>query len=314
MDRSLPRKGIAGGLALLALSAPAAFADAPVNDNYMSSLRLNDPGSRLDRTDTLVDRRDTTQATTQADIFAPPKSGGPAEPLACQGSGYTHTVWYDFYPDKSGLVRLRASGYDAAVSLFTFNTSTLVPDFAGGQCSNAQGAGATEELLTNVTGGRAYTIQIGGVADAAGPLTFQFDYLADADGDGVLDNVDDCPGLPARGTKNGCPPRVGGQVTLRAQPSATGVTLLGLSVSAARGARVRVRCSRGCSSQSGRGPHASFPRLKGAALRAGSTLSILVTKPGSIGTYVSYRIARGNFKKTTRCLNPGSKTPRRRCR
>ena len=305
---------MAGALTLLALGAPAAFADAPINDNYLSSLRLNDPGSKLDRTDTLVDRRDTSAATVQADIFAPPKSGGPAEPTACQGSGYSHTVWYDFYPDVSGLVRLRASGYDTAVSLFTFNRTTLLPDFAGGQCSNSQGAGATEELLTNVTGGKAYTIQIGGVADASGPLTFQFDYLADADGDGVLDNVDACPNLPARGTKNGCPPRVGGQATLRAQPSATGVTLLGLTVSSSSGARVRVRCSRGCATQTATGARTSFPRLRGASLRAGSTLSIYVTKPGAIGTYVRYRIARGNFTKTTRCLDPGSLTPRRRCR
>src|SRR3954453_6956676 len=120
MDSSLLRKGTAGCLTVLALGVlgvPAALADPPVNDNYLSSLRLNDPGSRLDRTNTLVDRRDTTQATSQADIFAPPRSGGPAEPAACAGSGYGHTAWYDFYPDESGVVRVRASGYDAVVSV-----------------------------------------------------------------------------------------------------------------------------------------------------------------------------------------------------
>jgi hypothetical protein len=314
MDSSLLRKGLAGCLTVLALGTPVALADPPVNDNYLSSLRLNDPGSRLDRSNTLVDRRDTAQATTQADIFAPPRSGGPAEPAACKGTGYGHTAWYDFYPDESGVVRVRASGYDAVVSVFPFSRQTLVPDFAAGQCSNAEGAAATEELLMTVSGGKAYTVQVGGVADVAGPLTFQFDYLADADSDGVLDNVDDCPTLAARGRKKGCPPSVGAQATLRAQPTAGGVTLLGLAVSAASGTRVRVRCTRGCASQSSRGPRASFPRLKGAQLPAGATLAIFVTKPGAIGSYVSYRIARGNFTKSTRCLNPGSTTPRKRCR
>src|SRR5690242_6606687 len=83
MDRSLVKKGVAAALTLLALTAPQAFAAPPINDNYLSSLRLNDPGSRLDRTNTLVDNRAAAEATTQADVFAPPRSGGPAEQTTC---------------------------------------------------------------------------------------------------------------------------------------------------------------------------------------------------------------------------------------
>jgi hypothetical protein len=313
MDRTLPRKGIAAGLLLLALWAPAALAAPPVNDNYLNSLRLNEPGSRLDRANTLVDRRSVAEATTQADIFAPPRSGGPAEPLICQGAAYGHTAWYDFHPDVTGLVRIRASGYDAVVSLFPFDRRTLVPDLTGGTCLNAAGGGATEELLTSVKADQPYTIQIGAVGDAA-DLTFQFDFLADTDGDGVLDNVDDCPKLAARGAAKGCPPRLRADATLRAQPTTDGVVLLGLAVSAPRGARVRVQCSAGCRSQAKTARSVGFPKLAGTRLRAGSTLSIYVTRPGQIGTYVRYRIARGNFSKATRCLNPGSRTPRATCK
>src|SRR5262249_40461962 len=154
-------------------------------------------------------KRSTAEATTQTDLFAPPQMGGPAEITACQGTFYGHTVWYDFYPDVDGLVRVRASGYDAVVSLFPFNRKTLVPSTP--VCSNASGSGATEELLTKVQGGKSYTVQVGSVGDG-GDLTFQFDFLADTDGDGVLDNVDACPTLSAPGRKNGCPPKVSAEV------------------------------------------------------------------------------------------------------
>jgi hypothetical protein len=313
MDRSFPRKGLVGALTVLALSAPVAAAAPPVNDNYLNSLRLNEPGKPLDRTNTLVDKRATAEATTQADLFAPPRSGGPAEQAACQGTGYGHTVWYDFYPDTDGLVRIRASGYDATVSLFPFSRTTLVPDFAGGTCINQAGIGATEELLTSVRGGKAYTVQVGAVGDG-GDLTYQFDFLADTDGDGVLDNVDDCPTIAARGTKKGCPRRVSAEASLKAQPTATGVMLVGLTVTAPHGARVRVKCNRGCAPQAKTASAVAFPKLRGKQLRAGSTLAIYVTRPGAIGTYVRYRISRGNFTKITRCLKPGSNTPRRTCR
>jgi hypothetical protein len=314
MDRSLARKALAGCVTLLALSAPVAIAAPPINDNYLSSSRLNEPGKTLDSTHTLVDdKTNTAEATVQPDVFAPPKSGGPAELTACQGAGYGHTVWYDFYPDTSGLVQLQASGYDAVVSLVEFNRQTLMPDLGSVQCSNASGGGATEKLLTAVTGGKAYTIQIGAVGDG-GPLVFQFDFLRDTDRDGVLDNVDSCPRLAARGSKRGCPPRLSADATLRAQPTANGVMLLGLSVSAPHGARVRVTCSAGCSPQARTASAVGFPKLRGAQLRAGSTLAIFVTRPGAIGTYLRYRIARGNFAKVKRCLNPGSRTPRTSCR
>jgi hypothetical protein len=257
--------------------------------------------------------RDTTNASVQGDVFNPPRSGGPAEPTECGGAGYGKTVWYDFYPDVSGLVRLRANGYDTVISLVQFNRQTAVPDFGGRACSNASGS-TSEEFLTRVRKGRSYTVQLGGVNNTAGNLEFLFDFLADTDGDGVLDDTDKCDRLKGPRTNAGCPPRLKADATIRARPTPNGIELVSLSVAATRGARVEVRCSRGCRRQVKRARRTvRFPALRGTRLAAGSAIEVRTTKRNSIGSYLRYRILRGNFSKTERCLNPGSNKPRRRC-
>jgi len=286
---------------------------APINDDYLQSLRLNEPGQRLERKDTLGDRRDASNASVQPDLFNPPSSGGPAEPTQCQGVSYGRTIWYDFYPDVSGLARIRASGYDTVISVVPFNRSTGQPNLGALLCSNASSS-TTEEFLVRVRRRGSYSIQLGGVADAGGSLEFLFDFLADTDGDGVLDDVDRCKRLDGPERRSGCPPRLKGEVTLRARPTAGGIALVGLKVSATSGSRVVVRCSRGCRRQVKRARRiVGFPRLRGRRLPAGSKLVVRVTKRGAIGAYTSYTIRSGNFKKVERCTNPGSSRPRKRC-
>jgi len=303
------------GLALL-LAAPvvvqAAPPGAPVNDDYLESLQLNAPGSKLDRTSTLRDLRDTTLASVQGDVFAPPRSGGPAEVTACGSTGYGRTVWYDFYPDVSGVARIRANGFDTVLSVVPFNSETAVPNFADRLCVN-ESSSTTEELLARVAKGRAYTIQVGGVGDTGGNLEFLFDFLADTDGDGVLDDVDKCDRLKGPASEAGCPKRLRANVTLRALPLSDGIKLLRLSVAASRGSRVSVRCA-GCRPQAEKVRRTvGFGRLRGKRLRAGTSLVIRVTRRNAIGAYFRYDITRGNFKKVERCLNPGSTKPRRKC-
>jgi len=304
------------GLVLL-LAAPAvvqaAPPGAPLNDDYLESLQLNAPGSKLERTNTLRDVRDTSQGSVQGDVFAPPRSGGPAEPTTCPGSStsYGRTVWYDFYPDVSGITRIRANGFDTAIAVVPFNSSTAVPSFGSRQCVN-ESSSSTEELLAQVAKGRAYTVQIGGVGDAGGNLEFLFDFLADTDSDGVLDDVDRCDRLSGPSSESGCPKRLRASVTLRARPLAGGIQLIGLNVKATRGSRVSVRCS-GCPPQAKRAKTVGFGRLRGRRLRAGTSLVVRVVRRNAIGAYFEYKITRGNFRKIERCLNPGSRKPRRRC-
>ena len=290
---------------------------APPNDDYLQSFALNQPGERLERTDTLKDEQDTSNASVQADVFSPPNSGGPAEATTCDGVSYGRTVWYDFYPDVPGVVRVRANGYDAAIAVVPFARRTSMPDFDRRACIN-DSSSTQEELLTRVRSGRAYTIQLGGVNDAAGELEFLFDFLADTDNDGVLDDADNCPRLSGGGRPSGCPKRLRPDVVLRAQPVAGGIRVLGLTVKAPRGSRIQVTCTRGCRREVRRaergGRTISFKRVRGNRLPARSKLEIRVTRRRAIGAYVAYKIRNGDFKRVERCLRPGSKKPRRRCR
>ena len=286
---------------------------APLNDDYLESLRLNEPGQPLERRDTLGDMRDTTSASVQSDLFAPPSSGGPAEPTQCQGASYGRTVWYDFYPDVNGLARIRAAGYDTVIAVVPFQRATGAPNLGALVCSNGSSS-TTEEFLVRVRRGGSYSIQLGAVGDVGGNLEFLFDFLADSDGDGVLDDVDRCKRFRGPQSRSGCPPRLKGEAVLRASPTSGGIRLVALTVAATRGSRVTVRCSRGCRRQVKRGGRAArFPALRGRQLRAGTKLTVRVTKRGAIGAYTSYRILSGNFKKVERCTNPGSSKPRRRC-
>jgi hypothetical protein len=270
----------------LAGVAPAAA--APINDNYLNSLRLNDPGTRLNRTDTLRDLRDTTGATVQTDVFNPPMMGGPAEPTTCQGVSYGATVWYDFHPDVNGAVRLRTSGFDNVISLVPFDETTAQPDFAARRCVPNL-ATNTQELDAPVAAGKAYTVQIGGVNGAAGMLEFLFDFIPDIT-------------------------RITADATLIAQALPSGIRVRSLTVTGApKKAKVSVRCSAGCRPVAKTAATVRFPSLSGAQLRAGARVQIYVTAANSIGTYIEYKIKRGNFSKLVRCLEPGSTKPRATC-
>jgi len=307
------RAAVWAAAALLALPAASSAQSAPVNDDYLQSLRLNDPGSRLERSATLRDTRDTTNATVQSDVFSPPQSGGPAELTTCAGTSFGKTVWYDFYPDVNGVVQLRASGYDTVFAVVPFNRNSGLPNFGGALCSNASSS-TTEQYFVEVQRRDSYSVQIGGVNGAGGALEFLFDFLADTDGDGVLDTEDDCRRLDGTRRNDGCPLRPRVTTTLRALPTAGGIELAALSVRAARGSRIAVRCSSGCRQQVKRARSTvGFPALRGVELRAGARLEIRVTRANYFGAFVRYTVSPGNFKKIERCMNPGSRRLLRRC-
>lgn len=280
-----PVVAVLGLLAALYLAAPAAA--VPINDNYLSSLRLNDPHTKLNRTDTLQDVRDTTGATVQTDLFNPPMMGGPLEPTACQGANYGASVWYDFHPDVNGAVRIRTSGFNNVISLMTFSDATGLPDLTVRRCVTNLTT-MTQELDAPVVAGKAYTVQLGGVDNAQGMLEFLFDFIPDI-------------------------ARIRADATLAAKGFTSSVRIQSLNVTAPRGSRVDVRCTRGCRSQTKTGTKVSFPALRGRSLPVGAKLEIFVTAPGAIGAYIEYRIKPNTFQKVVRCLEPGSRKPLVRC-
>ena len=76
-----------------------------------------------------------------------------------------------------------------------------------------------------------------------------------------------------------------------------------------------VSCTEGCKTEVKRAQSkVTFPKIRNDKLPAGSKLVIRVTRKRAIGAYIAYKIRDGNFTKIERCLNPGSRKPRRRCR
>jgi hypothetical protein len=304
-------------VALIALVIPAvALAVVPANDDYLKSTTINRPDTRVPREE-VKDSVDTTEATTQPDVFVPAATGGGAETTECRGRSYGKTVWYDLHPDVDGAVEIQTGGFDVAISIYEFDlkTSKLLRRV---DCSAEAG---NQDYIppTLLQGKRHYTIQIGGLDNGAGPLggmlgvTFQF--FADRDDDGVFDPLDACPDQPGVRQAGGCPPELRSTPKLTARPTATGIVVTKLSVSAPKGAKVEVRCRRRCSGHQARTAGVvSFPLLRGRALPAGAVIEVFVTKAQSIGTYTRYEIVRGNFKRVDRCLRPGSHQPRKKCK
>ncbi len=266
------------------IAASATGPEPPINDNYLDSLNLNAPGKPLNRVDTLTDTRNTTNATVQSELFNPPSHGGGPELTGCDGVSEGKTIWYDFYPDANGIMRVRTSAtFGTVMAVMPYDPKTLLPEYNKRECAVNEPTKAGE-LFVDVAAGKSYTAQIGGVDEAGGELEVLFDYLVQL--------------KPLQA-----------EATLTAQPLSSGVRVLGLAVTAPAKARVEVRCTRGCSPQTQTGRSVGFSRLRGAVLPDGAVLKIYATAKNRIGTYIEYRIRRGSFSKVQRCLRPGSKKP-----
>jgi hypothetical protein len=272
---------IAVGLSAAGSVAVAQAPTAPINDDYLNSLNLNQPGSALDSVNTLVDRRDLTAATVQPNILAP--KPGPAEMTGCGPDAEGHTIWYDFYPNANGLVQVATSAaFSTVIAVMPYDPNTLLPINSQRKCI-VNATNNSHSLFVNVTAGKDYTIQLGGEDNSAGPVELQFNYLL---------------------------PPLSANATLAAQPTSSGVKVVSLNVSAPKKSSVTVQCTRGCHTQSARGSGGtvSIRGLKGAALPAGALLKIYVTAPNRIGAYIAYKITRGNLSKLPQqCVSPGSK-------
>ncbi|MGI8801800.1 MAG: hypothetical protein ACR2KV_06445 [Solirubrobacteraceae bacterium] len=173
------------------------------------------------------------------------------------------------------------------ISLLPFSDTTLLPDLTNVRCVPNLTTN-THELDLPVKAGRAYTVQIGGVDSAQGMLEFLFDFFPDIT-------------------------RISADTTLVAQQLPNGIRVKSFRVTAPRGTRVELRCTRGCPTRAKTAGAVTFPGFAGTRLTAGSKLEVFVTAKNAIGAYIEYRIGRGSFTKITRCLSPGSRTPKVKC-
>jgi hypothetical protein len=330
-DRTVPVR--AGRTYIAPLPAPRRAArravlrqaGPPPNDDYLLSLSPEDPRTgSLPHNVSFTDTVDTTAATDQRDdLFAPERSGGGPEPTVCGGTVVGKTVWYDLNPDVDGFAEIDASGFDAVIAVYQYSRTT--GRLLRGQCFN-DSARVTEEALPPLRAGVAYTVQIGGVETAAGiasgRLAVRIRFLADRDGDGRIDRLDECPTLAGARATSFCPPTVGVQTSYTFGGAARGrLSLTRFDVRVARPRRVRIvlACVRGCAftlSRTSRRPGV-VPLVRGGArsLAPGARLELRVTARGHIGVAWRYRVRGGRLERVAaRCLRPGSARRRIPCR
>lgn len=302
--------------AAVLLTAPAVAAAAPpANDNYLASSPVNSLEFR-----TSVD---TTEATTQPDLFNPnrdgvPLTGGDAEPLDCDGTGFGKTVWYDLAPQVDGGVQIRATaGFQTVVAVYEWdarensNTSSRITRRVA--CSANAGQ---DDLLLDVRGKRNYTIQVGGAASAGGPLNLSLDFFPDRDGDGILDALDKCRSVPGIERFGGCPPELRVAPSIAFTGTGNGIIVRRLTVDRVpKGAKVVARCS-GCGThtvKAKRFGRVSINRIVGRRVAAGANVELRITlkrtgkgtyRFGATGAYFKWPIrANGTGQRVTRCLN-----------
>jgi hypothetical protein len=298
--------------AALAAAPAVASAAPPPNDNYLASTTIaSSPFSDLP---------DTTEATTQTDLFNPSAQGQPLggagpESTTCNGAPIGRTVWYDLRPESAGGVEVQTSAaFDQAVAVYEWNpTDSKITKLVS--CQNTPGT--SEDVILEVAKGKAYTFQVGGVNGAGGQLSFKLDYFPDTDADGVLDAQDDCkttPGIP----NSGCPPMLRSGASVNFDRVAGGLRLTALSVSSVpKGAKVTVRAAGASQTvKAKKAGRVKLSNLVGRLARTGQTIEFRITlarngtgkyRYGATGAYVKWPVtASGLGTKVTRCLHAGT--------
>jgi hypothetical protein len=319
--------------AFTATSAPA-LAVPPLNDNYLASTAINVSGTTLQPI--FNDQVDTTDATTQSDLFNPGPDGQPLggdgpEPTQCNGTTFGKTVWWDFHPKVNGGVEIKANGFDDVITVYQWddsndaNSSKIVKTI---QCQDSTSAPGEDMILTDeVKAGKAYTVQVGGVAGpggliAGGPLSFELDYFADTDGDGVYDAIPDhCKKVPGPDRFGGCPPQLKSVVVPSFNYDTIGSSIRIHTLLLAhlpKGAKVQARCGSSCPTVTAVAKHSTveFKRLEGRVVPKGARISLRVTlghtgtgnyKFGATGVLFSWPVTSGAIGlKRTQCLKVGT--------
>jgi hypothetical protein len=305
-------RSISVWIAAALLGACPAYATPPANDDYLAATALNTPGSPMPRDTVTTPATDTSEAGLQADLLSPPSNGGPPEPNACGATGLDRTVWYRLFPDVDGRINLQAAGFDATLALVPL-TSVEAPLPQDYICVN-QRDDIIETLTAPVKAGTGYAVQVGGAAGATGVLQVSFTFLPDRDSDGVTDDVDRCPRRP--GTENGCPPRIVAAIAYKYDGAPNGARFRYLEVRGVpSGARIDIRCSRGCRSQrlTVRSRVTRVKAFRARLMPAGAHIEVRITKRAHVGAYRKFTVSVGDVTTADGCLPPGSTVPSHSC-
>jgi len=286
--------------AVLALPA-SAMAAPPPNDNYLASTTI--AGEEY------TDSVDTTEATTQPDMFNPnrdglPFGGGDPEPTSCGGaSPFGKTVWWDFQPPSAGGVEIKANGgFDVVVAVYKWSASTSKITSTV-RCQNDE-AGSEDLIIPRVSAGTNYTIQVGGANNAGGPVRREFTYFPDTDGDGILDDAPDkCRKQPGISRFGGCPPELRATPRVSYMTIGSGLRITNLEIDdMPKGARAEVRCGRTVKQRAKRKGTLKVRGCTGRTVNGGGSIQVRVTlgrtgkgqyRYGAVGKYFRWPVSGG---------------------
>jgi hypothetical protein len=335
------KRALAIALTAAAVLPASAAAQATINppdgDNYLRPLALSDfdnPG-KFPRQE-VGWLGNTTDYTTQADMFNPPGTGGPAEPTNC-GSPYGKTIWSVLYIDKKGSLTITTSAqFDSVIGFVPFNgPSDPAPDINHGVCIDRL-AGLDEQLKVNVSGGHWYAVQVGGTGTTQGgqvQTKFLFKPTPKAKPKPIKSQgflfykfpplritTMYATSVPKGSTiKVHCSSSCGNKtVKVRSKPVlrdnvfATGPQMVPVPLAAApTGGVSRAKPTATRSRPIVRAAKSKVTIFKNKAVRSGTKVEMRITKPGMIGKYWSWKIPGQGV--TIRCLKPGSSKPRKKC-
>jgi hypothetical protein len=310
-------------VAALFLAPAVAAAAPPVNDNYLASTEINAPGTTLPLDSPFT--VDTTEATVQADTFdfnkdGTPLGGGPAELTTCGATSYGKTVWYDIHPNVDGGLLVQAASVPGApafqpvLRLYQWDPNTS-------RITNTVACATPGPLAPNLKKGRSYTLQVGGVGGAGGPLNLDVTFLPDTDGDGLLDvgdQKDQCPTIPGIARDGGCPPTLNVAPSVLYDRVAGGVRITSLVVAKVpKGAKVTATAGGGSQTvKAKKAGTVKLTKLAGRTAKAGASIVLKVTmsrtgsstyKYGATGAYFKWPVkAAGLGTRVTKCLMVGT--------
>jgi hypothetical protein len=341
-------------IALVAAAALPASAGAqtpitpPAGDNYLGPFAFSTqqdfahPGRFPSQEVGYI--ADTTNYTVQADMYAPPSSGGPPEPHQCgtlrdgRPDLYGKTVWTVFYADRYGRMSISTAGsIDGVIGVIPFKSPTgdPTPRLDLGYCQDSLG-GLQEDTTFLVSPKSWYAIQVGGAEGGTTPsggqvqAKFLLRKPASVDGQAFLfwaskgptitnmyvKSVPKGEKVTVSCTKHACPKKT---INVKTKPMAG----LFSGKIAAPAPGVRMKAATGAGSE-GAQPVALRPIVREAKkqvqifknqkVKKGATIELRITRPGYIGKYYAWSVAASSISAAkTLCMNPGSTKPRKRC-
>jgi hypothetical protein len=305
----------------------------PDGDNYLGPIFMSDESNPFP-SDEVGFIADTSAYTVQADMYSPPQSGGPMEPVNC-GTAYGNTVWSVFYANRYGVMNVSTAGpFDAVIGVVPFTSpDDPAPNLNAGYCDDGL-SGFQEDTSFFVSPRHWYAVQVGGTGTPQGgqvQVKFKLNKPPAVDGQAFLfwktgplrvtqlyaKNVPKGEKLTLSCTKGACRKKsvTAKKPSLLERPLGenAGEAPFGLRMKGATGSSSALPASK-VLRPTAQAAAKRVNLLKNARVKRGAKIVLRITAPGYIGKYFVWKAGRNNVSSATvRCMNPGSTKPRKKC-